>query len=386
MLQYDSKKQDTESKLQLILQQGIDLGVPGFSATIFTSAGPLWTSTTGHNDLLSSTPLESSNLLGIGSITKVFTTVVALQLIESLQLSLSTTVGSILSPSVLHDIDNASTATIESLLSHTSGIDSWEDDPVWIIEGRGLKLDPSKIWGKSETLNYVRRSNPSGPKPGTVSYSNSNFTVLGLIIEKLTSSTAESEIRKRILQPCGMTSTKLEGFEDKEMVDGETARRYHWATETFKKTARINPSFKEVKNGLIDATGSNLSVEWVTGGMVSTPSDLCKFAIAIRDGKLLKPESLKIMQDWRLAEEPMEVGHGLFRFTSPKGYGKCCCHFGSVLGYTGVLMWKEEGDCVVSCLANVGTMHAGQVPSNAADVVIGTDFLKLAAELAGLEG
>jgi D-alanyl-D-alanine carboxypeptidase len=380
-----SKRKELEENLQGILQQGIDLGVPGFSAAIFTSSGPLWTSTAGHNDLISSYPLEPTHLLGIGSITKVFTTVVTLQLIESGQLSLSTTVGSILPPSVLRDIDNASTATIESLLSHTSGIDSWEDDPIWIVEGRGSKLDQSKTWGKAETLDYIRRLNPSGPKPGSVSYSNSNFTILGLIIEKLISESTESEIRKRILEPCGIKSTVLEGFENLDDVEGKAARRYHWATETFREMAGICPSFTEVRDDIIDATGSNLSVEWVTGGIISTPSDLCKFALAIRDGKLLKPESLAIMKDWRGAKGAMEVGHGLFRFTSPKGYGKWLGHFGSVLGYTGALLWAEEGDCVVSCLANVGTMHAGQVPSNAADVVVGTDFLKFAAELALLD-
>lgn len=376
-----SRKQQIVEELQSILQHGVELGVPGFSAAVSSSAGPVWEFTVGSSDLTTDSPIKSTHLLGIGSITKVFTTVVALQLIETLQLSLTSTAGSFLHPSILRDIDNASTATIESLLSHTSGIDSWEDDPAWIVNGRGSKLDPTKLWAKSETLDYIRRHNPSGPKPGIFSYSNSNFTILGLIIEKITSNTAESEIRRRILDPCGMKSTILEGFE-KMPEEAEAASRYHWATPTFRKTAGICPDFPEVRHNLIDATGSNLSVEWVTGGIISTPSDLVKFALAIRDGKLLSPSSLNIMRDWRHVGGPIEIGHGLFRFDSPKGYGKWCCHFGSVLGYTGGLLWKEEGDCVVICLANVGTVHAGQVPSNASDVVVATDFLKFAAELA----
>jgi len=285
---------------------------------------------------------------------------------------------------VFHGIGNSESATIGGLLRHSAGIESWEDDPKWIIQGRGKDLDPERIWAKTDTLEYIRH--PSALTPGQFSYANTNFTFLGLIIEKITGDSAESEIRRRILLPLGMEDTYLEGFEEGVAKD-KVPRRYHFATKDFIKDAGICPKFSEVEwNGsnLIDATGSNTSVEWVTGGMLSSPSDLVKFGIAIRDGKLLNPKSMKTLQNWKPASKTAEIGHGLFRFRSPLGYGTWLGHNGSVLGFAGSLFWAEEGDCVICVLGNVGTMHAGDVPSSAAHVAINTEFLELAKQLADL--
>lgn len=299
------------------------------------------------------------------------------------KLRLHDTVGDILAPHIYHDFENAPKASVAGLLSHTAGIDSWEDDPVWIINGRGRKLVPERIWGKAETLDYIRRPNRSGPKPGKYSYSNSKFTLLGLIIEKISQHTAEGEIRRRILEPLLMKRTYLEGF--KEAPPHTYPHRYHWDTAEFRSTAGICPSFNQLRDNLIDATGSNLSVEWTAGSMVSSPADLIKFAIALRDGKLLNPSSLEIMKDWHPVQDSMEMGHGLFRFQGPEGAGNWLGHCGDVLGFTGTWAWKEDGDCAACVLANVGTMHAGKVPSSATDLVGQFAFLKLAGYLVACE-
>lgn len=373
-------KDEIIASLQSILEDSINVGVPGLSAAICSSRDTLWQSCAGLANFESQIPMNGTHLFGIGSITKLFTSIVTLQLVEEGRLKLLNTLGEILDTEVTCDIENAPEATLETLMSHTAGVDSWEDDPKWIVEGRGKKLDPSKIWGKAETLDYVRRTNVNGPKPGEWSYSNTNFTLLGLVIEKVTGRTAESEIRRRILEPLGMKHTYLEGYE--EPPETSLPHRYHWATETFRKTAGICPSFSQPRGDLIDATGSNLSVEWLTGGMISSPSDLLKLAIGLRDGKVLGPSSMAFMKTWIPAKGPAEMGHGLFRFQSPLGYGSWLGHGGSVLGFTGALWWKEEGDCAISVLANIGTMHAGDVPSSAYDVAMNTKFLQLASELA----
>ena len=383
MVQRRLRKPDILAALQSVLQEGIEAGVPGLSAEICSSRGTLWQSSAGLIDIEAQKPVDKTHLFGIGSITKVFVSVVILQLVDEKKLRLSDTVGAILDEEIIRGIENAPEATVAGLLSHTAGVHSWEEDPVWIVVGRGKALDLRKTWGKAETLDYVRRPNPSGPKPGKWSYSNTNFTLLGLIIEKVTQHTAEGEIRRRILEPLSMHRTYLEGF---EQARPETSpRRYHWATETFRKTAGICPSFSQLRDNLIDATGSNLSVEWTAGAMVSSLSDLLLFAIALRDGRLISSSSLEVMKDWRPVEDLVEMGHGLFRFESPVGAGKWLGHFGSVLGFTGGLWWKEEADLAVCVLANIGTMHAGNVPSSACDVVVKTRFLRLASELAACE-
>ena len=179
-------KTDIIAALQSTLAKGIDTGVPGLSAVVSSSRGILWQSSAGLIDVESREPVNKKHLFGIGSITKVFVAVVILQLVDETKLRLQDTIGDILALEIHHGIENAPQATVAGLLSHTAGIDSWEEDLVWIANGRGEKLVPGKMWGKTETLGYIRRPNPSGPKPGNFSYSNTNFTLLGLVIEKVT--------------------------------------------------------------------------------------------------------------------------------------------------------------------------------------------------------
>ncbi|KAL5323690.1 hypothetical protein ACEPPN_008231 [Leptodophora sp. 'Broadleaf-Isolate-01'] len=373
------QEKQIKDTLQSILQDSVDAGVPGIVAAISNSQGLVWSSSAGQASLEKSQPVDMTYLFGIGSITKVFVAVVIFQLIEEKRLTLSTKLGEILSPDVLDGIANASEATIDILLNHTSGVESWEDDPTWRVAGRGRDLEPTKIWGKTDPLKYIRRPNPSGPKPGDWDYSNSGYTLLGLAIEKLTGRTAESEIRRRILEPLGMRSTFLEGFE--EPREGSIPNRYHWATETFIESAGICPAFTKPREDLINASTSNLSVEWTAGGIMSSASDLLKFITALRDGRLVSASSLDVMQTWRPAEETTEQGHGIFRWTSPKGYGTWIGHHGGVLGFTASLWWKEEGDVAVCILSNVGTMHCGDVPSSSGRVFARSHFLELAIEL-----
>lgn len=366
--------------LQKTLQHAVDIGVPGVSAAISNSNGILWQGSAGSSNILKSEPVDANkHIFGVGSITKVFVAVVTLQLLDENRLSLSDKASSYLPPEILRDIPNASTATLSELLSHMSGVPSAEDDPVWIVEGRGRDLDPDKMWTKSETLDYIRHplSDPS-ITPGEFSYSNSGYTILGLVIEKITGFTVESEIRRRILKRLGMEDTYMEGFE--EAQPERLPHRYHFATEEFRETAGVCPRFTEPRPGLIDASASNMSVEWVAGGLISSQKDLLTFAMALRSGQLLSPEATKLMQEWKTAEDKVMIGLGLFRIQNEQGMW--LGHTGSTLGFTGCFCWAEEADCAIAVLCNVGTMHCGYVPSHATTIALKTEFSELALELA----
>lgn len=368
---------DYIAKINTILHDSVTAGVPGISAAISSAQGK-WTFTAGVSDLGSLEPVETTHLFGIGSISKMFTAVVIFQLIDEKRLQLSDSVSKILSLEVYDQIDDAKEATVEQLPGHLTGIDSWEDDPIWIRKGRGSEMDPAHDWGKTEPLDYIRRPKIKAPDPGQWYYANTNYTLLGLIVENITQNTAEAEIRRRILEPLNMDHIFLEGFEAPSQ--GLLPCRYHWATETFRDTAGVCPSFPEVRDDLIDCTTSNLSTEWTAGGIMSSASDLLKFATALRDGKLLSKESLAIMKDWTPASS-YQMGHGLEKIKRP-GDEAWLGHFGSVLGFTGALWWVEKGDCVIAVLSNVGTMHAGIVPSSIGKVILRSDFLTVASQLA----
>jgi len=345
------------AELQSLVEQAVANGNPGVSAAVATREGVIWTGVAGKADLTTGAPVRPDMLFGIGSITKTFVAVVVLQLVEEGRLRLDDTPASLLGD-VVKDIANADRATVAQLLNHTSGIATWEFDAQWIREGRGDRLDPARLWGKTDTLAYIRGDAPTAPPGVKHDYSNTNFTLLGLMIEKVTGQDAVLEIRRRILDPLGIKDIYLEGFESLPVQ--RLARRYHRASEAFRRDAGVNPAFPVVRDGLIDASRSNLSVEWTAGGMVATATDLARYAVALRDGRLLRPQSMAFMLDWLPLDERESVGHNLFRLRSPDSDLTLVGHSGGVLGYGAIMYWVEGADAAVVVMQNLGTMHAGR--------------------------
>lgn len=376
------------SELKALLDEAVASGIPGISAAVATGDSVLWTGVAGKTDLQTGAPVRPEMLFGIGSITKTFVAVVILQLTEEGRLDLNATAASLLGAAV-DGIPNAEKATLAQLLNHTGGVRSWEDDPAWIHEGRGDRLEPARIWDKTATLPYINGQAALAPPGEKFSYANTNFTLLGMVIEKVTGNQAVDEIHRRILTPLGLKDIHLEGFEP--IPPGQLAHRYHWATPSFQEDAGLNAAFPEVRPGLIDASSSNLSVEWTAGGIVATARDLARYAAALRDGRLLKPASMKFMTEWSPAGEGEQVGHGLFRSAYP-GDLAVIGHDGDVLGFTGSFYWVEGADVVVAVVSNVGSMHstsagtgsaaAGNVPGTAYLVAKDKRFIDLAMKVA----
>jgi D-alanyl-D-alanine carboxypeptidase len=364
--------------LQALLEKAVAEGIPGISAGVATRNGVVWTGVAGRADLQTGTLVRPDMLFGVGSITKTFVAVVILQLAQEGRLDLNTTAASVLGSAVA-GIPNADKATIAQLLNHTGGVPSWEDDPEWIRDGRGDRLDVNRIWGKTATLPYIEGHVPLAAPGELYSYANTNFTLLGMIIEKVTGNEAVDEIHRRILVPLGLKDIHLEGFEP--VPQDRLPHRYHWATPEFRETAGVNAAFPDVRPGLIDASRSNLSVEWTAGGMVATARDLALYAVALRDGRLLSSESMKFMTDWFPAGPGAQVGHNLFRRSYPAGV-TVIGHNGDVLGFTGSFYWMEGADVVVAVVCNVGAMHSGTVPGTAYTVAGSPEFVALVRRVA----
>lgn len=375
-----SAEEVTPQQLQAALDSAVAHGVPGVSAAIATRKGVIWTGAAGVADIKAETPLTTDRLFGVGSITKMFVATVVMQLAQEGRLDLNRTAGEVLGPEIIRGIANADHATLAQLLNHTSGIPSWEDDPTWIRAGRGNKLKPARIWSRVETLDYIRgNDHPALNEPGaSYHYSNTNYTLLGLAIEKVTGQPAEAEIRRRVLDPLRLRDTFMEGFE--RFDTARLPHRYHYFTPTFQQTAGVARSFKRVRPDLFDATGSNLSVEWTAGGLVSTPSDLAMFALALRDARIVSPASRKFMMEWTPAWRGAEVGHGLFRMNDAAG--TIIGHDGGVLGFTASLYWAEASDAIVAVTANVGVMHVGGSLPSAGTIAHQSEFAKLALRFA----
>ena len=357
----DPASGNAEARMQSLLDE-LALIAPGVSAAVATSDGVAWSGTAGWSDIENQQAVRPDHLFGIGSITKTFSSVVLQQLADEGLLDLDATLASVLGDEV-DGIANADKASLRQLMNHTSGIPSWEDDATWKREGRGADLVPDHLWGKTETLRYIKDV-PALFAPGSeYSYSNSNFTLLGRVIEVVTGEDVVDVIEARIRQPIGVDSIFLEGFEP---VPAERlATRYHFNTPDFRRDAGLNPEFVPVNEKLINVSTTNLSVEWAAGGMVAAAGDLARYGVAVFDGTLLGADALADLTRFQPVREARpddegpvaETGYGVFR--RYLGDHRVLGHGGDVLGYSSLLYYEPNSGVALAILSNAGTMHAG---------------------------
>lgn len=351
-----------EERLQNALVCGIAMGIPGISVAVGSGDELAWTGTAGYSDISRRVPVKTHDRFGIGSITKTFVARVILQLAEEGRLDLDKTPLDYLDLDMVRKVPNTDKAALRQLINHQSGIPTWEFQPDWIPEGRGEKMKLDYVWGKTDTLKYVSEEGMTAAfEPGErYSYSNTNYTILGLVVEAVTGNEVITEIRRRILEPLELNDTYLESFEP---IPGGYVHHYHYATPQFKKIAGVHRGFPLIRPYLVESTAANLSPEWAAGGMVSSASDLVRWARAIRDGELLGPDMQKEVFTYYPPEKPrssrMQYMQGIMRmenyYRDLAAYG----HSGGTLGFTALMYWFEDTGNIVVVLTNAGGMHSG---------------------------
>ena len=348
-----------ERMLQDALVVAIAMGVLGISVAIGVGDSVVWAGAAGYSDLARRIPAQINDRFCVGSVTKTFTARVVLELAEEGKLDLDKTPQDYLKLPVVRKVPNTGTATLRQLLNHQSGIPDWEHQKDWIRKGRGDLMELGHVFGKAETLEYATGDLlPATNAPGErFSYSGTNYTILGLIIEAVTGRTAEAEIRSRILEPLGLKNTFMESFEE---IPGGYVHSYHYATPQFQREAGIHRSFPEIRPYLIETTSANFSSEWTAGGIMSTASDLVRWAQELRDGKLVSPKTHRAQLTYSPPRIPYSGNPYLQGVGRAENYFRGAArlgHIGGVLGFSAAMFWLEGTDVVVALLANVGRMH-----------------------------
>ncbi|MEW2505432.1 MULTISPECIES: serine hydrolase domain-containing protein [unclassified Amycolatopsis] len=252
---------------------GAIAGLPNAQATgalvqVRGSAGA-WSGVSGTADLTTGAPVPANAHFRIGSITKTFTAVVVLQLAAEHRLDLDAPVQRYL-PGLLPA--NYPRITVAQLLNHTSGLPGVDlpEDPQWIVDHRYTVFTPQQVLATAFQHDLVFA-------PGTSQqYTNTNYLVAGLLIEKLTHRSYGDEVRDRVLRPLGLRDTSVPGNDPN--LPAPYAHGY------------------QVVNGqLVDLTRMNQSIPWAAGEMISTTADLDKFLVALFQGRLVPKPVLQRM-------------------------------------------------------------------------------------------
>lgn len=310
--------------------------------------GKDWTAAAGYRDMVSRKPADAAGHFRIGSVTKTFVATVVLQLADEGKLSLDDPVAGHL-PGALPE---GSTITVRQVLQHTSGLFDYAGAGIPGWSARDFRPVESLYDQTPQELLAVGLSRPPYFKtPGTGwRYSNTNYVVAAMLIEKLTGGSYAEAIKARILRPLGLRHTFLPGH-------GKSMPRPH---------AR---GYAAYNGEIVDATRINPSLEYGAGEMISTTADLTRFFDALMGGKLTSASALKQMRTTRAAGEGMGYGLGLqeFQLTCGKSvYG----HSGGIFGYLTYALRSDEGRTLVIS----ANPYTGQVPADALPKALATVF------------
>jgi len=259
-------------KFQKVLDKGVKkYKVRGVSAAIVFSSDSLWVGTSGiSHDTVS---MKSDMLFTIGSITKNFVAALTLKLVENGTLSLDDRLSNWLD--AYSHIDPS--ITIRQLLNHTSGIYMfWNNDELW----DELKKDTKRIWTPDEVLEYIKEPHFL-PGEGW-GYSNTNYLLMAMIIEKATGSTLSSEFKKHLWEPLN-----LQNF-------------YLWLADRIPENqAHIFGDNFQFGSSETDLTflprASHESITFGSSGIVTTAVDLARWCQMLFEGKVLSEKSMNEM-------------------------------------------------------------------------------------------
>ncbi|MFJ5118369.1 serine hydrolase domain-containing protein [Kitasatospora sp. NPDC088548] len=316
-------------------------GATSAIAEIRDRAG-VWRGTSGVSDQAAGAPVRGDGRFRAGSVTKMFVATTVLQLSGEHRLGLDDPVERYL-PGL---IPNGANITLRQLLNHSSGL--W--DPT--NEKGGIFPDEADLpalreWVAKGGLNrtvtareLVAASTAHAPyfPPGTRHhYSNVNYTLLGMIIERVTGHGYAQEVSARILRPLGMTRTTFPGLS--RGIPGPHAHGYLTLGES------PDPAQNDV-----DVTEHNPSWAGAAGELISTTDDLLRFERALIGGKLLKPSLMREMTSMiPLGEEKKvqaEYGLGLARVQL--SCGEILGHNGGIFGYSTELWGTADRQVALS--------------------------------------
>ncbi|MEV7936040.1 serine hydrolase domain-containing protein [Kitasatospora sp. NPDC088264] len=270
-----------------------------------------WRGTTGVTDLVGQAPVRGDGRFRIGSVTKTFVATTVLQLVGEHRLGLEDSVSSHL-PGL---VPNGQNITVRQLLNQRTGLFDVTNEGTDVFPNLN---DPAvfRTWLAQGGLNrtftarqLVTASVSHAPyfAPGTQwGYSNTNFDVLGLIIEQVTGHPYGQEVGQRILRPLGMTKTTVPGRST--TIPGPHAHSY-WTTVDGAGTGNV-------KKTDIDVTDQNPSWAGAAGEIISTTDDLIRFQQALLKGKLLRPaeqREMTTMLETVPGSHEIDYGMGLAR-------------------------------------------------------------------------
>lgn len=293
-------------------------------------------------------PVAGDTAFRVGSITKLFTAVLTLQLVEQGKLDLRKPVRA-----YLPDFpgEGAERITLHHLLNHTSGLAQMDAIPSYqhAFEN-GLELYQRPLSPKA-MLERCCHGKPARPPGAGFDYNNADYLLLGLILERVSGEPYERLLARQILEPAGMRDTGMARW---DAIPPRLARTYF---------------FRDDHRALISDMPVYWENWWAAGGAVSSAPDLLKFAEALYGGRLIGPRMLDLM----LAPGLDDYGYGLWSYSFKRSgrIYRVAKRPGSIMGANAVLYRLLDEGTTIILLANTNRTDLDAFAQHIADKLVG---------------
>lgn len=319
-----------------------ELKVPGAIIGVWVGSKTPWIATMGVANLETGQPISIDDKMRIGSITKTFTGTVLLQLVDEGKISLSDKLSQ-----YFPDYPNGQNITIDELGNMTSGLYNYSEDSAFVAE---LMANLKKPFTPEQLISVSEMHAPNFPPGTSFHYSNTNTILLGLIIEKLTGNSLQTEIQNRILNPLGMKNTT---FETSTNFPDPHAHGYIYMDST-----AAQPT---------DVTNLDPSWAWSAGAIISTLGDLQLYAKPLATGQLISAKSQAERLKWSVdtlapsgawKDENMKYGIAICDFDGALG------HNGGIPGFNSFMGYMSDKDATIIVLVNMQENKEGIGPAD----------------------
>jgi len=328
------------TELQTVLEAALESAETEFPGVLMYVSGPelgTWAGAAGLGDIETDIPIRPGDKFRAGSIMKTFVSVVALQLVEEGLFSLDDTLTTVLPESVTARFPNSGQITVRMLLNHTGGVPDFLTEAVYGEIG----ANPTKIWTEDDWLDLAAEQEPYFSPGEGWHYSNTDYILIGLLIEEATSRSWREEVRQRVIEPLKLDHTLLPEPGDLS-IPGNHSRGYH-----------------PMNDALLDLTAVDPSMAGAAGGsaLVTTAGDLVRFLDALLAGEFFEtPETLDEMLTFVEAQHPSGLpyayGLGVAKLTLPSGV-EMIGHAGGTAGFASVVYYLPALETTVAAMVNI---------------------------------
>ncbi len=329
----------TTKRLQKIIDNQVEnRGVSGLQVAVRLPSGEAWLGTAGKAEFSPDRPVRDDTAFAIASVTKTFVAALILQLAEEGKVDLDEPFGTYFS-----DAPRKKTVTLRQLLSHTSGIYNFWQNPryeeittAWwqTPKAGGLKARDHE-WTYEEMMSLVGNGYF---KPGKdYHYSNTNYVILGKVAEAVEGQPIHKQLRQRFFKPLGLEHTVYQPAE-KPPAD---AAHGHWLNGAGYTDHTLDSDYVPFM--------AAVSVAGPAGAIASTAEDLSIWADALYGGKVLSERSLRQMTTF-LQPGLYGLGADVALFAGHRGHG----HRGGIRGYESSMWYFPKSGVSVVLLSNRG--------------------------------